>query len=1628
MVIYLLKMNALSVEKAQDIIKDVQISNGGVSSEVWKGLPKDQLQALRNLQTIAGSSIEHVAKDLYDTDTRFIFELIQNAEDNHYTVAEESQSEPFLHFTLHQDCLTVDSNEDGFTEADVRAICSIHQSSKKQVGGYIGHKGIGFKSVFKIAYKVCVQSGPFSFYFEHQRGDGGLAMITPYNQAPQELPCSIRTRITLWLLDSNDFPTRARELEDIPDTLLLFLRKLRKLTIEIPALKSRVTYERDGDTRASVTILRKQSSETVKNKFYYMQKQTLTGLPADNSRQMQHEADLVLAFPLDESFRPVIEPQFVYSFLPMRKEGFNFLIQSDFITQANRQGIHLCPRNYAIRQEICNLFVKAAKYFCTQPALAHEWLQYLPNTHIYDRFWAELRDMIFKALKETEVLFAFGDAVLKRPVDLHNLSTSHCDRHGKPLLEDLQPAVYLSQTYSWARHAECLWELGVTCLPVMSFLDRLVPYLQGNRPRYLDPGLDEDWHTKIARLLACALKRRRTGGQVHWRIMALPLIPAGGTLTAAGMTELYFPDDDQGNPIPEDLKKIQLVDRQALENHSRMELFKLLGVRHCKSDFVIKAVLRRYDQYGRVTLNSSVSHLRYLFKALGKDSVLDRRIFIMDEKETPVYRAHPTFGISLTKDDLYFETLGEYGTKSLAQLIADGPRFPNTPKPEMHLIHSAYSRAVPAGTLSHGCTWEQWLQQAASVRRFPRLKHRETDRLSDLAAYLARYRPMSLVFILKENWKSYAAGLTPNVIALLKEMRIDCGRFLENHLKYTYYPSKEMRRLATNAGLARKFPYFLGVPFWLESDDGEGWEFLSNLGVTIQPTIEFFFDVIQVIVDMNELESQGEAAFFYVYKELSKRFSDEHDELRRYFENYETPICIPKAGQRSTSVLDLEDCFWNGDPCLSNALAQYPQYANDPHVAHLFKNVLRVPDADLFAYLSEIEFVKTAKKFNPLNIAIDDLAIAYELVAKHITSSEDSDSVRQRFDRSSLIYLPVERRWLAPKDCLWTETPKIGAQFGISKVYPELEGFFCNHLKVSTPTAATYITQLRAFAAESPVDIVKIKTTLYKLSSVELDPSNREDLLDLKVFPVVMPGGPVEVLKPTVTLFIADRIEHRSAFQDKVPFLDFSLREIRKLHPLLVFLGLQERYTSVAVKERTVVQDPAEGPSSAETRAFRSKSRHIHRCVLHYSATIQETNPAYDLEQLEKATVYLSRGFSTTLELQLNEVAATVQSDLGLVHISGSNGLRIYIPSNPTDSRRCYSLYLPQALVGYFGLRDAEASLMLQLVFATPKDFIDDLLDTNGISGGYPEAPEPQDEETQDLSIGQGTSEHEDNDTPDDGTITPRSSDGSEERAVSHHRPISSAHRPITTDYPQETHPSPAASFVLDDYYIQVLDHTIELARQLPFREALRRPETTGQETISHQLAFGVRSDGQIEHDMKIGAAGELFVFELLQRLSLPGFTRTNWRSTIRRKVSDHPEYRDLVPWNGTDTAGIVYDDTSSAFTRTLVDMGLLRGTAWLDATPTYYIEVKTTTDGWSDAFFMSEGQYRRMENMKIGRDPHVTKEIYIIFRVYNLGKENTRARVYVDPESLREEGDLLFYPESYKVSPGLLETRRFLS
>ena len=75
---------------------------------------------------------------------------------------------PSLRITVTQGRIRVDCNELGFWEQDVKAICNVDATTKKKdkSAGYIGEKGIGFKSVFKAANVVYIRSREYSFKFD----------------------------------------------------------------------------------------------------------------------------------------------------------------------------------------------------------------------------------------------------------------------------------------------------------------------------------------------------------------------------------------------------------------------------------------------------------------------------------------------------------------------------------------------------------------------------------------------------------------------------------------------------------------------------------------------------------------------------------------------------------------------------------------------------------------------------------------------------------------------------------------------------------------------------------------------------------------------------------------------------------------------------------------------------------------------------------------------------------------------------------------------------------------------------------------------------------------------------------------------------------------------------------------------------------------------------------------------------------------------------------------------------------------------------------------------------------------------------------------------------------------------
>jgi hypothetical protein len=225
-------------------------------------------------------------------------------------------------------------------EEHVQAICSIGENTKAAIQGYIGEKGIGFKSVFKIAKKAHVQSGPFSFSFEHIRdsSNDGLGMVTPLDDDYEDLPNNVNTRITLTLLDASTFDQCKQELLNIPDTLLLFLPKPNSLHVNIQAqaesaTKIKYTQFPADDSDSNQEMIEKITNiaghSTEDRKHYFVVRKEIRNLPHVAARINIDTATVILAFPVDEEDKSIIEQQHVFAFLPLRPAGF--IVCSSFL-------------------------------------------------------------------------------------------------------------------------------------------------------------------------------------------------------------------------------------------------------------------------------------------------------------------------------------------------------------------------------------------------------------------------------------------------------------------------------------------------------------------------------------------------------------------------------------------------------------------------------------------------------------------------------------------------------------------------------------------------------------------------------------------------------------------------------------------------------------------------------------------------------------------------------------------------------------------------------------------------------------------------------------------------------------------------------------------------------------------------------------------------------------------------------------------------------------------------------------------------------------------------------------------------------------------------------------------------
>ncbi|KAI8273021.1 hypothetical protein K4K59_010968 [Colletotrichum sp. SAR11_240] len=274
-------------------------------------------------------SLTVLSEQLYNKDTHFILELIQNADDNAYGAS----TIPSFGMRLDKndgDCtFQTGCNEVGFTVEQIDALCRIASSTKKNEKdvrtGYIGEKGIGFKAVFKVADVVYIKSGFYSFKLDKRNG-----MVGTLLPLPADFPASkyhehdrSATRMTLLLKGIEQYDKISKELTKIKPEILLFLRRLRSISIHkgqettvYLAMHNEYEEKLQGETK---TIDCQKQGESFRNKKFLITRTMVNDMPNEEKRadtyligpdkssqiieQYKHIPDADIPEPNDEKWR-----------------------------------------------------------------------------------------------------------------------------------------------------------------------------------------------------------------------------------------------------------------------------------------------------------------------------------------------------------------------------------------------------------------------------------------------------------------------------------------------------------------------------------------------------------------------------------------------------------------------------------------------------------------------------------------------------------------------------------------------------------------------------------------------------------------------------------------------------------------------------------------------------------------------------------------------------------------------------------------------------------------------------------------------------------------------------------------------------------------------------------------------------------------------------------------------------------------------------------------------------------------------------------------------------------------------------------------------------------------------------
>ena len=543
--------------------------------------------------------------DLYPDKAHFIYELLQNAEDQHATE---------VTFQLSEEKLQFEHNGTPFTEADIRGITGFGGGLKAGREDKIGRFGIGFKAVFKYTNTPRIWSPTYNFEIHD------LVVPTELAQDPN-IGATTRFEFPFDnpLKPSSDAAQEVLTgLEQLSETTLLFLNHISSIHWQIQSGPSgRVIRVDRGDGHIET---QKLSGDQISASAHFLRFEK----PIEETNGQR----AAIAFAIEElpspkgtpatspnskRYRVVpATPGRVAIYFPADKEvsGLRFHLHAPFVPELSRASVKDSPANEPLFKQLADLSVAALFAVRDRGLLDADFLAVLPNPRetLPDRYQI-IRDGII-------------DALINQP-----LTPTQAKKHApakhlrqasaalKTLLsdDDLEQLIaYEDSPPQWVVNApqrnsdadRLLSSLGIPNWDINDFILKLVQ-VHGYSFQWVDgaprmikgtpiqewlSGHSDEWHQRLYALLYQELAPKHG----LRRVRDACIVRTGTGEYDVGMRSFFATDDVDVDPI---LPRVRIATytsgRNAAQKSDARKFLEGVGVREVGETEQVEAILKQ---------------------------------------------------------------------------------------------------------------------------------------------------------------------------------------------------------------------------------------------------------------------------------------------------------------------------------------------------------------------------------------------------------------------------------------------------------------------------------------------------------------------------------------------------------------------------------------------------------------------------------------------------------------------------------------------------------------------------------------------------------------------------------------------------------------------------------------------------------------------------------------------------------------------------------------------------------------------------------------------------------------------------------------------------------------------------